>query len=147
MAAIETNDLPHTYDLVSLLIGVNNQYQGVPFRKYHEEFPTLLEHAIQHASGDTSRVVVLSIPDYYYTPFGRANKDSNVSIEIDHYNQYAQAICATWGVRYFDITPISRQIDTEQTLVASDGLHPSSNQYTEWIRLIMRSSSIREQFH
>ncbi len=122
------------YNLVSLLIGVNNQYQGEPITRYHDEFPELLKRAIAFAGGLKERVFVVSIPDYMYTPTRNffPNPDA-VSTKINEYNRIAEAYCDTFEVKYFNITPISRKGLMEPDLVASDGLHPSGKQYRRWV--------------
>lgn len=125
------------YNLVSLLIGVNNQYQNRPFSQYTTEFPALLDSAIRYAGGNTSHVFVVSIPDYAYTPFGQNQDPSEISMEIDQYNSFNKEIADSMGVTYFDITPISRQGLILPEYVASDGLHPSGEQYTEWVKLML----------
>ncbi len=123
------------FSLVSLLIGVNNQYQGLDIEWYPIEFKALLDSCIRYAGGDTSCVFVVSIPDYAYTPFG--NGSAAISQGIDLYNQINDSITATYGITYFNITPISRQGLADPSLVARDGLHPSGSQYTEWVKLIL----------
>lgn len=125
------------FNLVSLLIGVNNQYQGRPFMQYQNEFPALLDSAIRYAGGIRERVFVVSIPDYAYTPFGQGDPD--ISEELDQYNAYNQQIAEEEGVTWFNITPISRQGLVEPVLVANDGLHPSGEQYRRWVDLMAES--------
>ncbi|MBK8565405.1 MAG: SGNH/GDSL hydrolase family protein [Saprospiraceae bacterium] len=120
-----------TYDLVSLLIGVNNQYRSRPVESYKPEFTELLNQAIAFAGGRKERVFVVSIPDYAYTPFGNGRTD--ISEGIDAYNAANREISEGMGIRYFDITPTSRQGLDDPTLVASDGLHPSGKQYAIWV--------------
>lgn len=133
--ALNGNDtLRSSYQLVSLLIGVNNQYQRQDFSVYEAQFPELLSRAIAFAGGDTSRVVVLSIPDYAYTPFGQARPNpQQASQEIDSYNAFNRSVAESLGVAYFDITPISRQGLAQPALVAADGLHPSGLMYGKWV--------------
>lgn len=127
------------YNLVSLLIGVNNQYQGTPISQYRVEFPQLLDSAIRYAGGDTSHVFVVSIPDYAYTPFGQqSGNQAQISQEIDQYNAINKHFADSFNIQYFDITPISRMGLTKPTLVANDGLHPSGIQYGEWVNLMLR---------
>lgn len=127
------------YNLVSLLIGVNNQYQGKPISQYITEFPQLLDSAIAYAGGDTDHVFVVSIPDYAYTPYGQSTGNAaQISNEIDQYNAINKHIADSLGVTYFDITPISRQGLSQPSLVAGDGLHPSGAQYTQWIHLMLQ---------
>jgi lysophospholipase L1-like esterase len=130
-----TTDFRPAYDLVSLLIGVNNQYQGRSLENYEVEFRSLLERAIQFAGDNTGRVFVISIPDYAYTTFGGGSV--TISQEIDAFNAANRSITAEYGIQYFDITPISRQGLNEPELVASDGLHPSGEQYRRWVDLMI----------
>lgn len=134
--AIDNADLQPEYGLVSLLIGVNNQYQGRSLSEYETQFEQLLSKAIFLAGGDTSRVFVVSIPDYGFTPFGEPNQ-SAISAEIDTFNAASRAITEQFGVRYFDITPISREGLDKPSYVANDGLHPSGEQYAAWVELCL----------
>ena len=129
------NDFDSVYQLVSLLIGVNNQYRGYPITTYDQEFTELLNKAIAFAGGKRERVFVVSIPDYAYTPFGNGN--SAISNGIDQYNAVNNTISNNFGVAYFDITPISRDGLADLSLVAPDGLHPSGYQYSLWIELML----------
>ncbi|MBX2916504.1 MAG: SGNH/GDSL hydrolase family protein [Cyclobacteriaceae bacterium] len=133
--AIEAEGLKPEYDLVSLLIGVNNQYQGKPIEVYEREFEVLLQTAIKLAKGKKKNVFVVSIPDYGYTPFGKA-KQEKISLELDQYNTINKRIAARYGVYYFDITPISRKGLEDAELIAGDGLHPSGKMYGQWVELI-----------
>lgn len=134
-AIATTTDFRQSYGLVSLLIGVNNQYQGRSLENYQVEFRDLLEQAIEFAGNNTGRVFVVSIPDYAYTPFGGGS--TAVSQEIDAFNAANRSITEEYGVQYFDITPISREGLNEPDLVASDGLHPSGEQYRRWVELMV----------
>lgn len=126
-----------TFDLVSLLIGVNNQYRNRPFEQYEPDFSALLQTAIDFAGGDKSKVFVVSIPDYAYTTFGqtRPNLDQ-ISEELDAYNELNRSITEAAGIAYFYITDISREGLADPSLVATDGLHPSGEQYRRWIALM-----------
>ncbi len=124
-----------TYGMVSLLIGVNNQYRGRPVSSYRPEFEALLNQAISFAGGKKERVFVVSIPDYAFTPFGKGN--ASISSGIDAYNAANREIAEQVGVRYFDITPISREGLDDPTLIAGDGLHPSGKQYGKWVNLML----------
>lgn len=127
------------YNLVSLLIGVNDQYQGISIDLYPSNFEELINMAIEYASGDTSSVFVLSIPDYAFTPFGQNMNSSEITSEINQYNSINSAISQEYGIAYFDITPISREGLVRPELVAGDGLHPSGVMYGEWVSLILQS--------
>ena len=136
---IEKAQLAAEYDLVSLLIGVNNQYRGYDFSQYEREFGELLQQAIDFAGGKTERVFVVSIPDYGVTPFGQERDPKTISEEIDKYNQYAKELAETKGVRYFNITDISREAKDDLKLVAEDQLHPSGTMYARWVDRIFPS--------
>jgi len=137
--AIKNQDLENqNYNLVSLLIGVNNQYQGHPFSQYVSEFPALVDSAIRYSGGNASNVFIVSIPDYAYTPYGQQSGNPNqISQEIDQYNAYNKHVADSLGITYFDITPISRLGLQHPEYVASDGLHPSGIQYREWVKLML----------
>ena len=120
-------------DLVSLLIGVNNQYQGKEIGLYEKEFEELLKTAIRLAQNNPKRVFVVSIPDYGVTPFAAQKNPTQISQEIDIYNAMADGICEKYGVAYFDITPISKRAKDDLTLLASDELHPSGKMYALWV--------------
>ncbi len=121
-----------SYDLVSLLIGVNNQFQGKPISLYIQEFDSLLNQAIAFAGGDPSRVFVLSIPDYGVTPFGASNAVT-IAEEIDLYNHLNDSISNAYNVANFKITEISRLASTQPSLLAPDSLHPSGAMYSLWV--------------
>jgi lysophospholipase L1-like esterase len=125
---------PPRFDFVSLLIGVNNQYRGRSVDEYATQFEVLLVRAIGFARGREDRVMVLAIPDWGVTPFGRqSGRDTaKISRELDAYNAAARAICARRGVAFVDIAPVSRARGAEAKMLADDGLHPSSEMYSEW---------------
>lgn len=125
------------FALVSLLIGVNNQYRGRPLEEYRSEFRGLLDRAIAFAGGEPRRVIVLSIPDWGVTPFAADhNRDAvTVAAEIDAFNRVNREITSAAGAHYVDVTPVSRRAAEERTFLAEDGLHPSGEMYHEWARL------------
>ncbi len=135
IAATENFEPDSIYDLVSLLIGVNNQFQGRSQQEYAEEFELLLNRALAYAGNDTANLFVLSIPDYGAFPFGSSNA-KEIGAEIDEFNEINRSITESYGVTYFDITPISRQAAYDPSLVASDDLHPSGEMYELWVDLI-----------
>ncbi|MEP2025942.1 MAG: SGNH/GDSL hydrolase family protein [Reichenbachiella sp.] len=132
-AAIDKENPAKNYDLVSLLIGVNNQYRGYPIDQYKKEFESLLQQAIAFAKGKSERTFVLSIPDYGVTPFAASKDPAKIAKELDQYNAIAKAICEKYQVAFVDITPGSRRAASEPSLVAEDGLHPSGKMYKEWV--------------
>lgn len=123
------------YDLVTLQIGVNNQYRGRPADDYREQFADLLDRAIALAGGRAARVVVASIPDWGVTRFAReqGRDRARVAAELDAYNALARAETERVGARFVDITGTSRQ---HPELLAGDGLHPSAAQYALWVEAI-----------
>jgi lysophospholipase L1-like esterase len=127
-------DENRTYNLVSILIGVNNQYQGIDISSYEPDLRRIFDHALEIVGQDTSRVFVLSIPDYAFTPFGGG--DASISREIDDYNRIKKRVAAEYHFAFIDITPISRTGLSNPSLVAADGLHPSGKQYGEWVKEI-----------
>lgn len=134
-SAIENENLTEDYDLATLLIGVNNQYQRRPFDIFEKEFPELVSEAIKYASGKKANLIVVSIPDYAFTPFGNAN--SSISQEINIYNNYIADYCKQYSITYVFITDITRQGIENPNLVASDGLHPSTFAYTQFVSRIL----------
>lgn len=136
--AILTENLSSNYDLVTLLIGVNNQFQGKPFSVYETEFPELINTAISKTKGDKNNLIVLSIPDYAYTPFG--NGDLNISTDIDKYNAFAENYCSNNDIVFINITDITRMGLDNTALVASDGLHPSELAYSKFVEKILPSA-------
>jgi lysophospholipase L1-like esterase len=138
-AGIDQADPQGTYDLVSLLIGVNNQYRGRDQQEYRAQFAALLQRAISFAGGQPSHVLVLSIPDWGVTPFAiQAGRDPKVvAVEIDTFNTINREETEKAGAQYVDITPFSRTAVDDPDLIASDGLHPSGKMYAEWARLAL----------
>lgn len=134
-AAIDAANPRGTFDLVTLLIGVNNQYRGRDAEQYRTEFAALLQRAIGFAGGDASNVIVVSIPDWGVTPFAEGRDRAAIATAIDRYNAINREEAARAGARYVDITAISRRGDP--SLVAGDGLHPSGAQYAEWVAAIL----------
>jgi lysophospholipase L1-like esterase len=129
--------VPAGYDLVSLLIGVNNQYQGGTEELFRVQFASLLQMSIIMARGKSSRVIVLSIPDYSVSPFAATLNRSAIAAAIDRFNAIKREECKKVGVAFVDITPLSREAKNRQGFFASDGLHPSREQYAEWTKLAL----------
>lgn len=136
IASNNENPLLNSYDFVSLLIGVNNQYRGRSVDNYKTEFEELLRKAIHYAGDKTDRVVVLSIPDWGVTPFATGRDRAQIAREIDAYNAANKQIALQYNVHYIDITPWTREAVTDNSLLASDGLHPSGKQYKRWAERI-----------
>lgn len=126
-----------TFDLVTLLIGVNNQYRGRPLDEYRQQFRQLLQRALGFAAGERERVIVISIPDWGVTPFAAGRDRDAIGREIDAFSGVNKDEARREGVRYVDITPISRRAAEEPDLVAEDGLHPSAEMYRLWVELLL----------
>lgn len=125
-----------TYDFVTLLIGVNNQYQGRSQAEYATEFTVLLDKAILYAGNREKRVAVLSIPDWSATPYANGRDKALIALQIDSFNIINKQIALAKGVNYIDITPSTRMAATDLSLVATDGLHPSGKEYSKWAVLL-----------
>ena len=136
IAADKAEPLQVSYDFVSLLIGVNNQYRGSTVENYKPEFEELLKKAIRFAGNNAAHVVVISIPDWGVTPFAKGRNSNKIAKEIDAYNAAAKEIASTYDVHYIDITPWTREAATDNSFLAADGLHPSSKEYKRWAEKI-----------
>jgi lysophospholipase L1-like esterase len=138
-AAMDAHAFHPPYDLITLLIGVNNQYRGRDVDNYRAEFRALLERAIALAGGDARRVVVISIPDWGVTRFGaESGRDlAKVAREINAFNAMAAAISTTLHAHYVDVTTISRDRGDAPDMLVGDGLHPSAAMYARWTAAIV----------
>lgn len=135
-AAIDDAKPRGPYALVTLLIGVNNQFRGRDAEQYRKEFAALLHRAIGFAGGEARRVVVVSIPDWGVTPFAADRERAEIAKEINLFNAINAEETRLAGARYADVTPASRRAATDATLVAPDGLHPSAAMYAQWVTVI-----------
>ncbi len=129
---IQTNSLEGTYDLVTLLIGVNDQYRSYPVDGYRENFRFMLGKAIEYAGGNPDHVVVLSIPDWGFTPFAATKDTEPISQQIDEFNAVNLEETKSTGAHYVDVTIISRMAMDDFELIAGDRLHPSRKMYAMW---------------
>lgn len=146
LVSLNNNPPPKkTYSFVSLLIGVNNQYQGKSLDEYKAQFDELLARAVSYAGNNKNHVFVISIPDYSFTPFARDLDTAKIAEEIDAFNAANKNISLNFGVHYIDITSISREVKNNPDLIAGDGLHPSGNQYKKWSRLL--AAMILKEIH
>lgn len=138
-AAIDALEPLGAWDLVSLLIGVNNQYRGRDLPNYRAEFSALLERAIAYAGGDAGRVLVLSIPDWGVTPFARdGQRDlARIADEIDAFNAINREVSEARGAVWRDITDLTRDFGARRDMLADDGLHPSGAMYALWVERLM----------
>lgn len=133
-AGIEERNPKGTFDLVTLLIGVNNQYRGRDVNEYKAEFEGLLDQAISFAGGNYKHVVVVSIPDWGHTPFAaeKGVDEQKVAVEIAMYNEAKQAVTLSKGVRFLDITGMTKTLAQDLSYLVEDQLHYSEKLYREW---------------
>jgi lysophospholipase L1-like esterase len=136
-AAIDRENPREPFDLVSLLIGVNNQYRERGKEEYREQFKRLLQRAIRFAGGGSSHVIVLSIPDWGVMPFAEGRDRKKIAQEIDNFNAINREETERSGAHYVDVIPLSRDAASDMSLIASDGLHPSGKMYEEWAKLAL----------
>jgi len=136
LRAVEAAEPGNEYDLVSLLIGVNNQYRGRDLSNFREELTELIGIAVRSADSVASRVIVLSIPDWGVMPFAAGKDRDLIAGEIDAFNDVVREECSYAGVKFYDITTISRKAANDPSLVAGDGLHPSGKMYSMWVDLV-----------
>lgn len=136
-AKIVSENINKKYDLVSLLIGVNNQYRGRSVEEFRKQYVDLLETAIQFSGNRPQYVFVVSIPDWGVTPFGRNSPKKSISEQIDLFNAIKKEETEKRGILFVDITPISRQAINDPVLIAEDGLHPSGKMYQLWTEKIV----------
>ena len=137
LQALEKNPLSDPFDLVTLLIGVNDQYNGIKLDYYRDNFTTLLEKSIQFAGGSTAKVIVLSIPDWSVTPHVESFNREDIRKEINQFNQLNKSLTRAQGIAYQDITWVSHQAADNKSLLVGDGLHPSADMYNIWADLIL----------
>jgi lysophospholipase L1-like esterase len=135
--AIDQAAIGGAFELVSLLIGVNNQYRGRASAEYRTEFRVLLRRAIGFAGGQPARVLVLSIPDWGATPYADGRDRALIAAEIDEFNAINRAETAAAGAHFVDVTPVSRRAAGDHALIAADRLHPSGLMYAAWVDLAL----------
>jgi lysophospholipase L1-like esterase len=134
---LDQANLGGEYDLVSLQIGVNNQYRGLDIQEYRLEIRALLKRAIAFGGGDPGKVIVLSIPDWGATPFANGRDRDRVAREIDRFNRVCRQETELVGASYIDVTWVSRLAAQDSTLTAMDELHPSGKMYAIWVQSIL----------
>jgi len=135
---IQVNPPEGTYDLVTLLIGVNDQYRGYPVDGYREKFRFMLEKAVLYAGGHPDKVIVLSIPDWGFTPFAATKGDTEpISQMIDEFNAINLEETKSVGAHYVDVTIISRMALDDFELITGDRLHPSGKMYAMWAEKVL----------
>lgn len=138
LTALDAAALSPPYQLVSVLIGVNDQYRDREVAEHLPHFNTLLNQAVGYADGDTGCVLVVSIPDWGVSDFGAADSRGReaIAVAIDAFNAAQRELCELRGIAYADITPLSRAVAGEPGMFVEDGLHPSAAQYARWLDVI-----------
>jgi len=112
------HQLEESYDVVSLLIGVNNQYRGLSIESFQEDAEFLLRKAIHLAGNLSHRVAVLSIPDWGVTPFAKDKDRDAIAEQIDAFNAVLQALCDKYKVTFLDNSTASRAAANDGSLLA-----------------------------
>lgn len=136
-AAIDEADPQGPFDLVTLLIGVNNQYRGYDIDEYRVEFRALLQRAVAFAGGNATHVIAVSIPDWGASPYAGGQDEQKIAGEIDAFNAVNREETRLAGARYVNVTEISRLAVDDRTLIAGDGLHPAGKMYRLWVEKIL----------
>ena len=143
--AIDSANISKQFDIVSLLIGVNNQYRGREVMNFKTEFENLLQRAIHFAEDKPHHVFVLSIPDWGVTPFAADRDRNKIAAEIDAYNTICENAALEFGTHFIDITASQRKDGDKEDFLAADKLHPSAKEYTKWARQL--AAAIKKQFN
>lgn len=125
------------FDLVSVLIGVNNQYRGLSIEEYEKDLHEIFNRALDHSENGAAGVFAVSIPDYGVTPFGAENEEK-IGRELDEFNRVFKKVAEEYEIVFFDITPISRRAKEDPDLIAEDKLHPSGKMYSLWVDHIIK---------
>ena len=131
LAAIQQSILAASYDLVTLMIGVNDQYQGVAIEKFTVNLETLIKKAMSLAGDNASHVLLISIPDWGYSPFGESVNQARIDHQIDNFNAVLKFMASKYQLAFADVTTVSRKVSTQD--FTNDGLHPSRQQYQRWV--------------
>lgn len=133
---IEVENLHEEYDLVGLMIGVNNQYRSLSVQEFEEDFELLLNKALSLSGNQSNKVFVISIPDWGVTPFARLNDKLKIAKEVKQFNEVIARKSKKNNITYIDVTKSSRNMGVQPNLIASDSLHPSAKMYKVWGKII-----------
>ncbi len=132
IAAINNVRLLSSYNFVSLLIGVNNQYRGRSIEEFENEFESLLQKAVHLVNGNEQNVFVLSIPDWGVTPFAEGRDKTAIATQIDEFNIICEKLSRKYQVTFLDITQEQREYGSNEEYLVTDQLHPSGKEYAKW---------------
>ena len=144
MCIRDSTNIKHKYNLVSLLIGVNNQYRGWSIETFESELQELITMAVSFSKKGSSNLIILSIPDWSAFPFAEGRDIKKISNEIDDFNAIIKRTAQENGVIFFDVTDISRLASEQPELIAEDLLHPSGEMYRLWVEKIINSKEFQE---
>ena len=136
-SAIDESGIKEVFDLVTLLIGVNNQYRGYDTASYRSDLIRLIERAVGFAGGDITKVILVSIPDWGVMPFAEGRDRDKIAAEINTFNDIMRTEAESVGVSFINITPVSRTAAVDPEMAAVDGLHPSGKMYSKWVDLVL----------
>jgi lysophospholipase L1-like esterase len=137
-AAIEKEEIKDTFDLVSICIGVNNQYRGRDVENFRTEFKELLQMSIKFSGNKVENVFVLSIPDWGKTPFAEGRERDKIEKEIELYNKVKKEECHKANVAFVEITQLTQNLGDDSSLLAKDGLHYSGKMHQLWVDEVIR---------
>ena len=132
---IESSNFEKKYDYVSLLIGVNNQFNSRSINEFEDDLDKLLIK-INNLKKKDGSVLIVSIPDWGSSPYGENMDRNQISTEINTFNNSLKSFANINGLKYVDVTEISRRVINEPNLITSDNLHPSGLMYLEWAKKI-----------
>ena len=135
--AIDSTNISHKFNYVSLMIGVNNQYRGRNLDSFERDLKILVQKSIEFAGNNPKNVFTLSIPDWSVMPFARDRDQNKIAFEIDQFNNIIQRISNSMNVNFIDITQISRDVKNNPNYIAVDGLHPSGEMYKLWVNELL----------
>lgn len=135
--AVTAADPRGPFDIVTLMIGVNDQYRGRGVASFGAEYASVLRRAIAFAASNPKRVLAISIPDWSATPFAEGRDRSRIRAQIDEFNARASELAAAARVRWADVTPVTREMASNPALVIGDGLHPSGEMYRRWAEILL----------
>ncbi len=127
------------YNIITVLIGVNNQYQGLDITIYEKNLKTILKKAISLAGNQAASVYMLSVPDWGITPFAEGRNRQQIAFEIDQYNKINRELADSAGTHYIDITRFHRENANDESLLTNDKLHPSAKEYKRWATLVVKA--------
>lgn len=135
--AANAMNLAGPYDLIFLMVGVNDQYRGHPFGQLGDPYMRLIQFALSLVDGKRDRVICISIPDWGVTPFARDRNSQKISETIDAFNRETANLCRLENIKWVSVTDRSRELSIQTDMLVADGLHPSRGQYQSWVQCLL----------